>query len=803
MRSTSAVQVGAALMMMLSLSITVSATTNNNNDDGIISFPLLTHHHVVERRRRELLHGDTNLSSLSLDNDDEDRIPINNNLRHLSEHHAQQQLGALYQGYGTHYIDIWVGYPAQRQTAIVDTGSSVTAFPCSSCTDCGQHTDPPFNEDASQSFRATHCPIVSAENEGCVFGKCSNNGLCLVEHSFGVPGSPGASSWTAYEAQDVAYAGGPHDRPIDGSKPLIDPSTDEANPIHAPEFSFPLTFACQTSVSGYFEKQLASGVMGLDRRSQSFWGQMHSSQTISNAKFSLCFVKQPIASMSGSTAGAVTLGGVDNRLHKTPMVFANSITEGSTASFKVQMRKMYLREGNDMSVMYDAKQKYHLLDVTPQELNGNEMYNFDSGTTDTYFIKSLSDEFRKLWVEITGMEYTNEPIMVSKNSDLLKLPTVVLQMIPHMGGVGDEVQTSDPRTVPGLAGNVDVSMPNDVLLAIPPQHYMQRNAKDNTYTSRIYLDRDDALGNVLGANTMMGHDILFDLDEERIGFAESECDYARLVTESGRASNSNEGGSESSSSGKVLPAEEENTYHICESMKCRGFFGLTVAVLFIGFFYFARRYINKSDDSSYGTTTTSSLRGGQLPSEYEMKSARNLHSSNRSFDGSYRDEQGGYRDSVGGYSDRGSSRHLDRASSSSARRDRSGSRESERGSRSGERRSSRDRGERRSSSREPYDGGASANRSINSHRSHSSGGSGGSGGSRETARSHRSSRSHDTHRSNRSSHSRESNRSGKSHRSSGSRESQRTSESRRSHHSSSSRRFRDEFDEEAPMPPFT
>ena len=509
MRSTSAVQVGAALMS--SLSIIVSATTNNNNNDGIISFPLLTHHHVVERRRRELLlHEDTNLS-FSLD--DEDRIPINNNLRHLSEHHAQQQLGALYQGYGTHYIDIWVGYPAQRQTAIVDTGSSVTAFPCSSCTDCGQHTDPPFNEDASQSFRATHCPIVSAENEGCVFGKCSNNGLCLVEHSFGVPGSPGASSWTAYEAQDVAYAGGPHDRPVDGSKPLIDPSTDEANPIHAPEFSFPLTFACQTSVSGYFEKQLASGVMGLDRRSQSFWGQMHSSQTISNAKFSLCFVKQPIASMSGSTAGAVTLGGVDNRLHKTPMVFANSVTEGSTASFKVQMRKMYLREGNDMSVMYDAKQKYHLLDVTPQELNGNEMYNFDSGTTDTYFIKSLSDEFRKLWVEITGMEYTNEPIMVSKNSDLLKLPTVVLQMIPHMGGVGDEVQTSDPRTVPGLAGNVDVSMPNDVLLAIPPQHYMQRNAKDNTYTSRIYLDRDDALGNVLGANTMMGHDILFDLDE--------------------------------------------------------------------------------------------------------------------------------------------------------------------------------------------------------------------------------------------------------------------------------------------------
>jgi hypothetical protein len=30
-----------------------------------------------------------------------------------------QQIGALYQGYGTHYVDVWVGTPPQRQTVIV------------------------------------------------------------------------------------------------------------------------------------------------------------------------------------------------------------------------------------------------------------------------------------------------------------------------------------------------------------------------------------------------------------------------------------------------------------------------------------------------------------------------------------------------------------------------------------------------------------------------------------------------------------------------------------------------------------
>ena len=38
------------------------------------------------------------------------------------------ETGALYQGYGTHYIDLWVGTPPQRQTVIVDTGSSITAL---------------------------------------------------------------------------------------------------------------------------------------------------------------------------------------------------------------------------------------------------------------------------------------------------------------------------------------------------------------------------------------------------------------------------------------------------------------------------------------------------------------------------------------------------------------------------------------------------------------------------------------------------------------------------------------------------
>eukprot|EP00957_Ditylum_brightwellii_P144161 10984231-Ditylum_brightwellii.AAC.1 len=47
----------------------------------------------------------------------------------LNDELHHQQIGALYQGYGVHYVNIWVGKPVpQRQTVIVNSGSSVTFF---------------------------------------------------------------------------------------------------------------------------------------------------------------------------------------------------------------------------------------------------------------------------------------------------------------------------------------------------------------------------------------------------------------------------------------------------------------------------------------------------------------------------------------------------------------------------------------------------------------------------------------------------------------------------------------------------
>ena len=88
---------------------------------------------------------------------------------------------------------------------------------------------------------------------------------------------------------------------------------------------------------------------------------------------------------------------------------------------------------------------------------------------------------------------------------------------------------------PGLAGqDVDPSSLQDVLLAVPAPHYMEFSPSRGTYTPRIYFT--ESAGGVIGANAMRGHNVLLDWENQRMGIAESSCEYqeeAKKVTNNG------------------------------------------------------------------------------------------------------------------------------------------------------------------------------------------------------------------------------------------------------------------------------
>ena len=243
-----------------SLSQTIVPEAKN---DGLVRVKLIPHHAHVDRLRRErklrrLQQGEENSIDSYDDLDLEEALAAHKNRpdqyprrllqdehRHLNEGDPVQ-VAELFQGYGTHYVDLWVGTPnPQRQTVIVDTGSGVTAFPCSGCNNCGvpkYHSDGLFDQKQSTTFRKLSC----AE---CLRGDCSNR-ECKISMSY-----QEGSKWSAFESQDQCYAGGLHDSALEKDPSVVQ---DDLNPLLAAQFAFPLKFGCQISLTGLFITQVCS-----------------------------------------------------------------------------------------------------------------------------------------------------------------------------------------------------------------------------------------------------------------------------------------------------------------------------------------------------------------------------------------------------------------------------------------------------------------------------------------------------------------------------------------------------------------
>jgi hypothetical protein len=616
------------LFSVVSRSCAAATTTGMDNvfhaiENKIISLPLVPHHVQKERRNRErqrhLLSqpdvSDRNdYDGLTNDNDglsnDKDR-PQN---RRRTQAENAQQVGALYQGYGTHYVDLWCGTPPQQQTVIVDTGSSVTAFPCSGCTSsCGvpdYHIDKLFTEADSDSFNKLTC-------DECLKGHCSTSQSTKDECKLSMLYKEG-SSWSAYEGMDECYVGGLHDKAVYYNKDTAVPAFNNVNPGTAASFSFPLKFGCQTHLTGLFVEQLADGIMGMDNAAPSFWSQMFSAHKISVQQFSLCFSRQPTPDRKGTEAGAMTMGGYDSRLHdKSDLVYAT--TEHTTGFYKVHIRKMYLRAGGggDSASSTDDSLDLVALAVSETDLNHGQVI-VDSGTTDTYFTRHIATEFSNVYEKLTGKKYSGKEkspqVLKMTKEELDSLPTIIIQM------VGDKAMNKQVRgekaNVVGLADVIDPEHPNDVILAIPPSHYFEYDDEDDNYVARFYTDEDG--GSVLGANSMMGHDIFFDVDNHRVGFAESTCDYTALVKtysdeswtppDHGRQGKPEKGGSKPApGSGTGAPV----LGGVCSSLTCQmSFVAAVVAIVAIVALIVVRRTPAGPDyalpgELELGTTTHS------------------------------------------------------------------------------------------------------------------------------------------------------------------------------------------------------
>ncbi|KAK8949664.1 Aspartic proteinase Asp1 [Platanthera zijinensis] len=258
-----------------------------------------------------------------------------------SAHNARMPLfdDLLTNGYYT--TQLYIGTPPQKFALIVDSGSTVTYVPCSTCVQCGNHQDPRFRPEHSSTYEPVKCNI------DC---NCDKKKMqCTYERQYAE-----MSSSSGLLAHEVISFG------------------KESNlmPQHA-------IFGCENSESGDLFNQHADGIMGLGRGQLSMVDQLVEKGAISDS-FSLCYGGMDLG------GGAMVLGGI---LPPPGMVFAHS-DPGRSPYYNIELKEIHV-----------AGKALHL---NPRIFDRKHGTVLDSGTTYAYLPQEAFSAFKDALISNLG-----------------------------------------------------------------------------------------------------------------------------------------------------------------------------------------------------------------------------------------------------------------------------------------------------------------------------------------------------------------------------------------------------------------
>jgi len=275
-------------------------------------------------------------------------------------------------------------------------------------------------------------------------------------------------------------------------------------------WSFEFAFGCQSSETGLFRTQNIDGIMGMSASAETFPQQLYYSKVTSSKIFAMCF------KVGG---GILTLGGVDQSIHTSSIQYAINVKKSGWYTVKLL----------DIFMTNNTNQSYPVRLVAPREkYNRGKGTIVDSGTTDTYLPSAIRNQFLKLFQSLTGTKLTNSFSHLNKHQ-IQRLPVLIFRI--------QAVQSTTTGVENPTESNSHDSEDNNnyIDIPMPPQNYLELNR--GRYASRIYLTEDE--GVVLGANFMNEQNIIFDMDNQRVGFAKSRCDYNEVGTKKSTTTTAN------------------------------------------------------------------------------------------------------------------------------------------------------------------------------------------------------------------------------------------------------------------------
>lgn len=312
-------------------------------------------------------------------------------------------------------------------------------------------------------------------------------------------------------------------------------------------------FGCQTDITGLFRKQYADGILGLsDHPSTSIVTALYKEGIIARNAFSLCLTREK---------GYITLGGI-------PLPSSSSITIATTINNNMMDRSMTAAEKKIQLTPITGNHGYYSIEIIRIDIGGTTIASAAASndavdTNDGVFSKlgndrnrSKSNRSHKDGIRSHLLDHINsgKGCLIDSGTTDTFLPTALKKIVQKTVKQNLIAVTTQEEQALDYFSNENrrhmftydefISLPtikmvakNEVIMDIKPENYMENVPHSVEASSdvvpwngrvllinRIYFEEgspttDDSGGSscVLGANSMFGYNMLFDLQSRQIG----------------------------------------------------------------------------------------------------------------------------------------------------------------------------------------------------------------------------------------------------------------------------------------------